>query len=441
MLCHTQAQPAGFYQEINASMMEDMWRTLAVQVHPRHVLDRRDGPPTLDEIFSLLADATWDDFWNIFPYELRENSSFPDELDALALLLASPASKQRFQRYFEEYASFIVPAAGGSSAAAAAAAGTAQRPRHRRLGLPLMRTTAAPGSAGQQQQQQELPTRRRALQDGGGPIMAYVSPAAPGRLLAAAAAAAAGAEAQQHGTGHNLIMGTMLSAFGLGGAWQATQLRTAGGGLAAMAATGVPAGLPVAGTPAAAAGQRMTGRRRSWLEACDTDGPQPGILRNAAAAAGTPGQALPRSPAAAAMAAPGDGAGTSAAAAAAVLDRSRVWRAVHEALTADDEAMLVVVSQLVPYSFEGQLHSEADTRKQLQALADSRPVPQHVSGPCVWLSRSCVCSLAAVHAEPAVALAASRAAALSAAACELTNSTVLAAGCHAAEFGALGTLL
>jgi hypothetical protein len=74
-----------------------------------------------------------------------------------------------------------------------------------------------------------------------------------------------------------------------------------------------------------------------------------------------------------------------------------VWRAVHEALTSDDEGLLQCVSRLVPYSFAGQLRDAEETAAQLQALADSRPVPSQV-GVVVMLMRGtvlteCMCAL------------------------------------------------
>jgi hypothetical protein len=60
------------------------------------------------------------------------------------------------------------------------------------------------------------------------------------------------------------------------------------------------------------------------------------------------------------------------------VNNSGVWRAVHEALTSDDEGLLQCVARLVPYSFAGQLRDAAETTAQLQALAGSRPVPPKV---------------------------------------------------------------
>jgi hypothetical protein len=76
-----------------------------------------------------------------------------------------------------------------------------------------------------------------------------------------------------------------------------------------------------------------------------------------------------------------------------VVEYSKVWRAVHEWLTGEDEDLLLLVSQVVPYSLAGRgMRAQGDTLRQLQQLAGSRPVPEKVgglSGPrCAWY---CVC--------------------------------------------------
>uniref|UniRef100_A0A383W6X3 Uncharacterized protein n=1 Tax=Tetradesmus obliquus TaxID=3088 RepID=A0A383W6X3_TETOB len=425
-----------WHREINQQMLEEMWHSLVSLLHPA----LHSQPRSLDELFELLKDATWQDFFQVFPYELREHASYlghdayHDELDALALLLSSPQSKQRFQRYFEQYADVITStaapaAAAGSgrlSPAVAAAAVRAGGSRQRlRLGLPLMTAAdedaAAPVDGGQQQQQQhvqrqpqELPlVRHRGHQQqqqqqaaAAGPV-AYVSPAAPDRLLAAAqpgwphppsaAAAAAAArlgqpaqqQQQQAGGAAENLVNAMLTAFGMTADDIAHLRANAHVAAAAAAAPGLVAAVPGAPTAAGAAG-RLSGRRRTWLEACEPDA-QPAAAAAAAGHAGTAGaaRAQARHAAAAAQqqaaAAPGTsaaaaaaGAPTTPAAAAAAGNNSGVWRAVHEALTSDDEGLLQCVSRLVPYSFAGQLRDAAETAAQLKALAGSRPVPAQV---------------------------------------------------------------
>jgi hypothetical protein len=375
----------------------------------------------------------------VFPYELREHATYlghdayHDELDALALLLASPQSKQRFQRYFERYADVITstPAAaarpGSASSRRSLAAAPGASTQQLRLGLPLLPAADdeddAAGVDGQQEQQQvqrqpeELPVPRRRGQQQqqqqqqqagvAGPV-AYVSPAAPGRLLAAAqpawlqppaaaAAAAAGArqaqpaqqqqqqqQQQQAGNVAENFVNAMLAAYGMTPD-DIAQLR-ANAAAAAAAVGGAGAAALAAGTAAAAAGtaQRLTGRRRTWLEACEPDGQPPPPA--AAAAVGT--AAAARAQGRQATAAPQQQATAAAAASTpAAGNNSGVWRAVHEALTSDDEGLLQCVSRLVPYSFAGQLRDAEETAAQLQALADSRPVPTQVS--CCL---SCCCS-------------------------------------------------
>jgi hypothetical protein len=359
----------------------------------------------------------------VFPYELREHATYlghdayHDELDALALLLASPHSKQRFQRYFEQYADVITSASSPAAAAGGASGATSRHSsadaaasgaRRFRLGLPLLTAAdedAAAPAVGQQQQQQqrqqqELPVvRRRSLQQqqaqaaAAGPV-AYVSPAAPGRLLAAAqpdgphppAAATARLaqppqqqqqqqqQPQQDGNDADNYFNAMLTAVGMTAdeiaVLRASAAAAAGPGLAALA-------------PAAAAGGaavRLSGRRRTWLEACEPDA-QPAA---AAATAGTAAAARAQGRQAAAAAAGGSATAISA------VNNSGVWRAVHEALTSDDEGLLQCVARLVPYSFAGQLRDTGETAAQLQALAGSRPVPPKVSVWCDGFWRRCV---------------------------------------------------
>lgn len=56
-----------------------------------------------------------------------------------------------------------------------------------------------------------------------------------------------------------------------------------------------------------------------------------------------------------------------------------MWRAVHEWLTGEDEDLLLLVSQIVPYSLAGRgLRPEADTLQQLRTKSHSRAVPPKV---------------------------------------------------------------
>ncbi|KAF8056214.1 hypothetical protein HT031_006402 [Scenedesmus sp. PABB004] len=404
------AHPTGFHQEVNASMMEELWRSLAAAAAAPGA---RAGSAPLDEVFGLLRSTTWADFWTAFPYELREHGSFLDELDALGLLLASPAAKARFERHFEHLAA---PAGGAGAGAAPPPEAQQQQQQQQqqphadaqacplRLGLRLLGPGELPpagaaGGAPQQAQQQELPVRRRGQQaqqaqqhaqqaqqlafhlrtHQQAPGVMYVSPAAPGRLLAATQAGGAapppppppappplplpppppGPAAGAHPLG---LVGVMMRAFGLDPA-------AAGSFRAAAAAAAGLEGAPAAGaggSRAGAGGGRLTGRRRSWAEACDVDGRPLAAGPQQAQQAQQPGAG---------------GAGSSAAAAAAAapaVDNSHMWRAVHEYLTSDDEALLAIVGRLCPYSFAGQLREEGDTRRQLAALAGSRAVPQKV---------------------------------------------------------------
>jgi hypothetical protein len=174
----------------------------------------------------------------------------------------------------------------------------------------------------------------------------------------------------------------MLSAVGMTAAEIAHFRATAAAGRLAELVPG-----PAAPAPAAAAGApvRLSGRRRTWLEACEPDTQPAAATAGTAAAARAQGRQTAATAAAAAAAA----AGTSAAAAAVdpsaapdaagAVNNSGVWRAVHEALTSDDEGLLQCVARLVPYSFAGQLRDAGETAAQLQALAGSRPVPPKVS--------------------------------------------------------------
>jgi hypothetical protein len=68
------------------------------------------------------------------------------------------------------------------------------------------------------------------------------------------------------------------------------------------------------------------------------------------------------------------------------VDYRKVWRAVHEWLTEDDEDLLALVSQVVPCSLAGKsLKPEADTLAKLRALAQRRAVPQKVRGGTIWV--------------------------------------------------------
>lgn len=64
-----QAIPAGFLQELNNDLLEDLWFALAAAKHPE-TFDECDA--TLEDVFEHhLADVTWEDFWKAFPFELR----------------------------------------------------------------------------------------------------------------------------------------------------------------------------------------------------------------------------------------------------------------------------------------------------------------------------------------------------------------------------------
>jgi hypothetical protein len=66
-----QAIPPGFLQELNSELMEGLWYALAAAKHPE-VFEGPDSPSSLQEVFdSHLAEVTWEDFWQVFPYELR----------------------------------------------------------------------------------------------------------------------------------------------------------------------------------------------------------------------------------------------------------------------------------------------------------------------------------------------------------------------------------
>jgi len=125
----------------------------------------------------------------------------------------------------------------------------------------------------------------------------------------------------------------------------------------------------------AAAAARLSGHRRSWLEACDPDGyEQQQQGQQLQLGAGDQQQ----HEASASAAADTDGA-AAAAAGARCVDYRPVWRAVHEWLTSEDDDLLVLVSQVVPYSLAGRsLRDQGSTEEQLRVLANSRPVPQQV---------------------------------------------------------------
>jgi hypothetical protein len=66
-----QVLPPGFLQELNCDLMEDFWYALAAARHPE-AFDGSQATPCLHELFEKhLADVTWDDFWQAFPFELR----------------------------------------------------------------------------------------------------------------------------------------------------------------------------------------------------------------------------------------------------------------------------------------------------------------------------------------------------------------------------------
>lgn len=386
--CLLQTHPPGFFLEVNNSLLEGLWAALALEKHP----EVADEPHELERTFLLCKHVTWADFWAAFPYKLREGGSYLNELDALGLLLSSSVSKQRFQRYFEQYACCPSNSSSpgvvqiNSSTPTMQDAAQQQQPQPRsttayRLGLRLdqmsdgeTRRAVMPGRyreqyqpllRPQQQQRQATgqlravrpPTAAAAVGRAAADPVAYVPPAARPLLPPAAAAA-----------------------------WRARPATAVGSSRAAAAARTAGA----AGT-AAAAGTRLTGRRRTWTEACEETGPPaPGA---AAAAAGLvdrqhPTAVITATAAAEAEAGAEQPAGASATAAAAAglgqnhepeVNNSNMWRAVHDWLTSDDEALLVIVSSLVPYNFEGLLRDTAAVKEELQQLASSRPVPDKVT--------------------------------------------------------------
>lgn len=51
--------------------MEDLWYALAAAKHPE-AFANTESQPSLQELFDThLADVTWSDWWQAFPYELR----------------------------------------------------------------------------------------------------------------------------------------------------------------------------------------------------------------------------------------------------------------------------------------------------------------------------------------------------------------------------------
>jgi hypothetical protein len=73
-----------------------------------------------------------------------------------------------------------------------------------------------------------------------------------------------------------------------------------------------------------------------------------------------------------------------------VVEYSKVWRAVHEWLTGEDEDLLVLVGQVVPCSLASRgSKAHEDTLHTLQQLAGSRPVPEKVGADTGVAIRGC----------------------------------------------------
>ena len=171
---------------------------------------------------------------------------------------------------------------------------------------------------------------------------------------------------------------------------------------------GVPQGLAA----------RLTGRRRTWQEVCEQDA---AAAVTAAAEATTTGHGVLQQTLETQQQQDqdqqqqhrGDATNDAQPAVGASLpttptvDNRAVWRAVHDYLTQDDEALLVAVSRLVPCSLAAQLRSEEDTHTQLARIACSRPVPQKVSGAvavAVFCCITCACSSLCAVSYPHLSL-------------------------------------
>jgi hypothetical protein len=154
------------------------------------------------------------------------------------------------------------------------------------------------------------------------------------------------------------------------------------------------------------AGQRLTGQRRTRQEACDPEGFEQERQQQVQGAQLT--QQLPagdQPPAAGGGGAIADATGAETAMAGAEahasggsrgsrrqVDYSKVWRAVHDWLTGDDEDLLALVSQVVPCSLGSRsLKPGADTLAKLRVLAQRRAVPQKVGGGKPWVLGSVSC--------------------------------------------------
>jgi hypothetical protein len=51
-----------WHREINQQMLEEMWHSLVGLLHPTLL---HQQPRSLDELFELLKDATWHDFFQV----------------------------------------------------------------------------------------------------------------------------------------------------------------------------------------------------------------------------------------------------------------------------------------------------------------------------------------------------------------------------------------
>lgn len=69
------AAPPGLHQQVNKELLGNFWFALARAKHPEVFSDALaliNEVQTLDQLFDrYLEDITWEDFWRVFPYELR----------------------------------------------------------------------------------------------------------------------------------------------------------------------------------------------------------------------------------------------------------------------------------------------------------------------------------------------------------------------------------
>lgn len=422
-------------------MLHELWLTLAAVSQPE--LINRSPRPSLEELLSgdLLKNVTWSDFWKAFPYKLADHGSYLDDIDALGLLLASPVSKQRFERYFDEHARLTAGSCGS------AASHDTNRNRLQQVSV-IMRPFSASDSGLQRRQEQhnrflnpispfeqnQLPVRRRppTLQplqqllqqqqalvyqiQPPAAVAAYAGPHGNGSRLQAAAQPPVNSTTVDHFAAalHGglavptslpdptvfsrmvQLVGIAMDRSGTGAAGRAGPQDAPGVARGRAVVSVAPAArMPM--TAAGAAAAALIGRRRSWLEACDPEG-----------AAVQQRQQLQQAPVAGTASSPAEGSGpyassaavvqatggnspslpqmqqlqqaavSPAAAAAATADHRPVWCAVHDMLTSDDEAMLLTISRLVPASISQQLKDEEEVKQQLQQLASVQSLPPQV---------------------------------------------------------------